>query len=131
MNLLLAEHIGIQYNKPSFRKDYSSKSIIDSVIDIFIKSPEDNNTIKRDYVTGNLSEMSLERFMSSFGELRDELAYRKLKGEILTEREEVVLNTLNQEIERLLEPSLPKAAEYKPILDEAKRFLQSIENGNH
>lgn len=69
-------------------------------------------------------QSELDAFLAANEETRDELAYRKLTGQALDAREELILAALNQELDQLLAPSVSKEQQdFVAALEEAKRLL--------
>lgn len=69
-------------------------------------------------------QSELDDFLAANEDTRDELAYRKLTGNTLTPREELVLVTLNDKLDQMLAPPTPKDhQDFVAALDEAKRLL--------
>jgi hypothetical protein len=70
---------------------------------------------------GDANAMSLEEFAATYGDLRDELAFRFLSGETLSPRETVTLEMLNQLLEQLVPK--PKALP-KPVMKLVHEILR-------
>jgi hypothetical protein len=69
-------------------------------------------------------ETELDAFLAANEDARDELAYRKLTGQSLDAREELILATLNRQLDQFLAPSVSKEQrDFVAALEEAKRLL--------
>ena len=69
-------------------------------------------------------QSELDAFLAANEDTRDELAYRKLTGEPLDAREQLILAALNQQLDQLIAPPVSKEQQdFVAALDEAKRLL--------
>jgi len=69
-------------------------------------------------------QSELDAFLAANEDARDELAYRKLTGQSLDAREELILAALNQQLDQLLAPHVSKEQhDFVAALEEAKRLL--------
>jgi hypothetical protein len=75
------------------------------------------------YSLGKLDELTLDEFVEKYLDRRDELAFRALRGEMLTPSEAIVLQMLNSALERLLPKSEPLPAHVNDAIMEVHRLL--------
>lgn len=69
-------------------------------------------------------QSELDAFLAVNEDTRDELAFRQLTGHTLDAREELILSTLNQQLDHLLAPPASKEQnDFEAALAEAKRLL--------
>lgn len=77
----------------------------------------------------NSGELPIEELLELFEPVRNELAYRRLKGDSLSKREQLVLEMLNQLLSALLEHPQPEPPAVTQAVEEAKLLLHQLENG--
>jgi hypothetical protein len=73
---------------------------------------------------GDSEGNSLEEFCKVHMSDRDELAYRKLRGDSLTDREEAKLATLNATLERLLPTPEEMPSDVEALMREADLLMR-------
>ena len=109
--------------RPSSRpRDYS---LILSHFCRVLEIPTQEEPIRID----NSGELPTEELLELYEPIRNALAYRRLKGDTLSKREQLVLDMLNQLLSVLLEHPQPEPPPVTQAVEEAKRLLHQIENG--
>lgn len=66
--------------------------------------------------------MTLAEFSRRYLDKRDELALRKIRGEQLTSREQIVLKALNLQLEEMLPSPPPLPDDVRDVMDEVERL---------
>ena len=77
----------------------------------------------------NADDVPLEEFLKLYEPLRNALAYRRLQGDPLSPREQVVLARLNQLLSTWLEHPRPEPPAVTQAVEEARLLLHQLENG--
>lgn len=72
---------------------------------------------------GDAGAPELRRLAERYSEMRDELAYRKLRGEGLSAREQVLLGVLNQLTRLVMRPRDPISDDVLDAAAEVKRLV--------
>lgn len=71
----------------------------------------------------------LRAFLDRAEPLRQELAAKRIRGEQLPLKEQLVLQVLNNILDALLTPPAPEAPDVNQALSEARRLLEKYANG--
>lgn len=77
----------------------------------------------------NSGEIPIEELLALYEPVRNTLAYRRLKGDPLSKREQLVLEKLNQLLSVLLEHPQPEPPAVTQAVEEAKLLLHQLEHG--
>ena len=77
----------------------------------------------------NSGEIPIEELLALYEPVRNALAYRRLKGDPLSKREQLVLEMLNQLLSVLLEHPQPEPPAVTQAVEEAKLLLHQFEHG--
>ena len=128
--MLRTEHRSIPYQLPAFvigqlparpRSYAGVLSHFGRVVEISIqKSPMQID---------NAGEVPLEEFLQAYESDRNMLASRRLKGELLSQREQLVLEKLNQMLSTLFDRPRPEPPVVTQAVEEAKLLLHQLEHG--
>jgi hypothetical protein len=129
--MLQNEHSKKKYPLPRFaqaRNDYERRQrryvLVFSSVEKIIRQAIKEIKEKEQWAMRDSGQSELDAFLAVNEETRDELAYRKLMGQSLNAREELILATLNQQLDQLLAPPPSKEQQnFVAALKEAKRLL--------
>ena len=128
--MLLTDHQCITYEPPEFMDERPSSrprsySLILSRFCRVLEIPTQEEPTRVD----NSGEFPIEELLELYEPIRNTLAYRRLKGDTLSKREQLVLDMLNQLLSVLLEHPQPEPPPVTQAVEEAKRLLHQLENG--
>ena len=116
--MLQTEHTGNQYAKPVLARTQARGPSVGIPGHPRVYQPV-AEAQSRD--VGDAGGLTLEEFAESYLDIRDELAYRRLAGEVLSPRESVILAALNDLLERLLPAPAPLPKHVTQLVDEVLR----------
>jgi hypothetical protein len=92
-----------------------------------VEIPVENNPLRID----NADDFSIEEFLRDVEPLRNELAYRRLMNEPLSQKEQLVLSILNLLLSNLLEKPSPEPPAVTQAVEDAKLLLHQLEHGQN
>jgi hypothetical protein len=126
--MLRAEHHTIVYSKPLFRTRLSrgARTYRDAFRGLVAI-----HEVNLDQTVSHLRDseiLSLEEFVRRHEHDRQQLLMRKLRGEQLSPHEDVALQSINAQLERLLPAPEKRPDDVTLAVDEARRLLRRLEN---
>jgi len=86
-----------------------------------------NNSMKID----NASDVPLEELLQVYEPVRTLLASRRLQGESLSQREQLVLTKLNQMLSTFFDYPRPEPPAVTQAVEEAQLLLHQLEHGQN
>lgn len=128
--MLQTEHQHMRYTLPRFAVERSSTRPR-GYSEIFARSCRvieisiQNEPIRID----DSGELPVEELMALYEPIRHDLALRRLKGEPLSQREQLVLEIFNKLLDIFLERPKKEPPEVTQAVEEAKLLLYELENG--
>jgi hypothetical protein len=122
--MLRAEHHMTVYARPTFRTRFGSgarryREALRALLEIHEVSDEQSTPRLRDSAT-----MGLEEFVRQHEHDRQHLVMRKLHGDQLSPREEVALQSINAQLERLLPAPERRPDDVTLAVAEARRLAK-------
>ena len=130
--MLQTDHRSITYQPPTFvvtRPTARPRSYSQVLLycDCVMEVPVQKNLMRID----NAGQLPLEEFLQLYEPVRNSLAYRRLQGQPLSMREQLVLAKLNQLLSTLFDQPRPEPPAVTQEVEEAKLLLHQIEHGQN
>jgi len=130
--MLRTDHRSIPYQPPAFAggqlsaRPRSYAGILLHFGRVVEMSPQ-NNPMKID----NAGDVPLEELLQIYEPVRTLPASRRLQGESLSQREQLVLTKLNQMLSIFFDHPRPEPPAVTQAVEEAKRLLHQLEHGQN
>lgn len=124
--MLQSEHSAKEYAKPNFAvRSWGAMGYARALRvlgPVYGQQEESSRGLSLE--VGDSGESSLDEFVERYLETRDNLAYRKLRGEDLSPREMSLLTVLNRMVDKLLPQPAMLPADVKATVEEVLRLTR-------
>ena len=130
--MLRTDHRSIPYQPPAFAGGQLStrpRSYAGILLHFgrVVEISTQNNPMKID----NAVDVPLEELLQVYEPVRTLLASRRLRGESLSQREQLVLTKLNQMLSTFFDHPRPEPPAVTQAVEEAKRLLHQLDHGQN
>lgn len=120
--MLQRSHVTNRHAKPMLaRMPVAARSFDDIYREMGATHEPREGAIEVRRVLGDAGGSSLDQLVESYLDLRDQLAYRRLRGDGLSPREHVLLVALNQLVDQVFPPRPGLPSHVNDLVDEVLR----------